>query len=347
MRNTITYITSALLMFALPLGASAASSRPTCSLTISTEQGRHTVTKSEDISVVAGEAVTLSWKSKNAKDAEDSNGKTISTSGTLSTTVSQETTYEYTFSNGNRKTTCEVTLTPVEISIDPVSGNSSRPTFSGTAEGMKSIVLTVRKEGTSRKLFEKSVRVRDGEWSIRSTKSLSSGAYEVSLRESKRSKSTLLAETVAVGEASVGTAQVSIATIPLLTGGSTRDGATVPVSYLQVRNTGRSHATLSSFTVQQRGSASTNAIASLTVVDSLGTTVGTSSAYPFKNGAASIPIASTLQPGEMRLYTIKATVGNTRTELYKNLMLDVSGATLNGTPSAQFPLRGTTWTLIP
>lgn len=350
MRNTYTYVASlagALLIFMLPLGASAASLRPTCSLTITTEQGTYTTTKSEDITVTKGEQVEFTWRSKNAKEAENEEGDTIALTDTRTSTITNNGEYTFTFSNGSRKATCSAEFTVVDVSIDPVISTASRPTFTGSAEGMKSVTVTVRKEGTSKKLFEKSVRVKNGEWSVRSSKTLSGGVYEITLKESRKAKHAVATETVTVGSTATGSATVSVATIPLLTGGTVRDGATVPVSYLQVRNTGSTHATLSSFSVRQAGTAHTDSIASLTVVDSLGTTVGTSSAYPFKNSIATIPTTSTLAPGEMRLYTIKTTAGNTRSQLYKNLMLEVSAITLNGRAAASFPLRGTTWTLIP
>lgn len=139
---------------------------------------------------------------------------------------------------------------------------------------------------------------------------------------------------------------LTVTTVPLLAGGNAKAGASVPVSYLQLRNTGTEAVHLSGFWVKQNGSAPESVVAQLTTVDDKGGSRGASGSNPFDDGEAFAPTDATIAPGGIKLFTIKAVMGSNLTaHLFKNLKIDVTGVDTNGGIRASFPLRGTTWTL--
>lgn len=220
---------------------------------------------------------------------------------------------------------------------------AEKPTLRGEAEDVTSIRLEIYKEGSTKRLFKsKETKVRSDAWSIKVTKKLSDGVYAVHVYGDKKKLGT---ETLVIGEDAKG-GTLSVNSIPLLSGGGTRAGATVPVSYLQVRNTGSASTTLTAFNLVQNGSADPMSVSTLEVVDDRGATRWYTSGLPWKNKTAPAGLSYTMEPGELRLFTIKATLAPTAmSEAGKNLMLDVASVTSNGTLTSSLPIKGTVWSI--
>lgn len=149
----------------------------------------------------------------------------------------------------------------------------------------------------------------------------------------------------------LGPTTLRVASIPLLTGGTTGAGVSVPVAYLQVANVGSFATLLKGFQLQQRGSTPDTAIVELSTIDDSGlfraSTSGTSVA-PFVNRGGLAPASVVLMPGQQRLFTVRASTAFQATVLRgTQLQLDVTGLETapEGTIEGAFPLRGTTWTV--
>lgn len=336
----------------IPLSAHAASSKPSCTLTVSVGSEDTRITKDGDIIVPESGLFGVAWTSKNAKSAE-LDGSSLSLSGSKTISPKRTTTYEFTFKNGSRKAVCEVTAHIANGSIDGIS-SGAKPTLSGKASGAKKVGVAIYEKGKSKPVFEKkSVSVKRGAWEVKPGKALSKGEYSVVLTGDPDYKfNTLATATLTIGDvnklsAGIGgsaKSSLTVTTLPLLTGGTTRPGASVPVAYLQLRNTGSEAAHVTGFTVKQNGTASANGIASLSTVDDKGGSRATSAANPFKNGSALAPTDAVIAPGAVKLFTIKAQL-DPSAAIGKNLMIDVTGVESNGSEKGAFPLRGTTWTI--
>lgn len=243
-----------------------------------------------------------------------------------------------------------------QINDGSLVATSSKPTLSGTATGTKTVRLTIRKEGSTKTLYtSKLIRVKDGKWKTRVSKKLSDATYEVRLSKSGKTKfldkETLVVDTddTTSNTSSKNSKSVlSVSAVPLLSGGMTRAGASVPISYLKVVNTGKEPIDINGFSVKQNGSASTKSIIGLTASDDTGSTHGsvggTEGTTPFKDGIATVPVYTTVAPGSMRLFTIKAVLSNNASAyIGKQLMIDVASVGTNGSTKGAFPIRGTTW----
>lgn len=142
----------------------------------------------------------------------------------------------------------------------------------------------------------------------------------------------------------------AVALVPLLSGGVVHTSASVPISYLQITNTGKEYASLKGFWVKQNGSASVQSVINFTTIDdkggSQGSSGGTEGTTPFKNGLAFAPTDAMFAPGQMRLFTIRAVLGNNiSSNIGKNLMIDVASIETSARVEGSFPIRGTTWTI--
>lgn len=242
------------------------------------------------------------------------------------------------------------------INESSLEATSHKPMLSGTAEGTKRVRLTIHKEGSSKRFYRsKTIAVKDGKWKTRITKKLADGAYEVALTSSKASRSGALAtEMLVIGDSEKRTARsnttLAVSSIPLLFGGMVRAGTTIPVSYLQVTNVGKETAMVKGFSVEQNGSASAKSVIGLSAVDDKNTAYGSvggiEGSTPFKDGKAFVPITTSLAPGEMRLFTIKAIMeNNVAKHLGTQLKIDVVSVESDASTKAVFPIRGTTWTI--
>jgi hypothetical protein len=154
----------------------------------------------------------------------------------------------------------------------------------------------------------------------------------------------------AESKGTVGTTTLAIQKIPLLRGGIVRAGTSVALSYLQITNVGVEGALLKGFWVKQNGSAPGESIKSLSTVDdkggSRGSAGGTETTTLFKDGIAFAPTDAFFAPGQMRLFTIKATLARDVTAYVgMQLMIDVSSVDTMAAVQGEFPIRGTTWTI--
>ncbi|MEA2702004.1 MAG: hypothetical protein QOE22_713 [Candidatus Parcubacteria bacterium] len=337
-----------LLIAFMPTTAEAATKKPSCTLTVTTAAGEAEITKEGDVIIREGGTLKIEWDSKNAQEAE-LDGEEVAESDSETFTPKRTTTYEFEFKNGSKKAACEVTANVIDGSVDDVT-SGTKPALSGEVSGTKKVNVAIYQK--NKKVFEKkNISVKRGEWEAKVTKALKKGEYEVRLTGDKSydlngiATATLTIgdkNTVSGGGSSKGV--LSVTTIPLLAGGTTRAGATVPVAYLQLRNTGTEAVQVTGFTVKQNGTASGNVITSLSTSDDKGGSRGASAMNPFTSGSAFAPTDAKIEPGAMKLFTIKAMLG-TNAIVGTNLMLDVTGVEGNGTEKGAFPLRGTTWAI--
>jgi hypothetical protein len=238
--------------------------------------------------------------------------------------------------------------------------SSSKPTFSGVATDTKTVKVVVYKEGTSKKVYtSNTLKVRNGKWKVKVSKKLSDGKYDVLLFGKSTKKGAELdrgafqvgavSNTTVVTNGTTG-GTFAVQSIPLLYGGVVHAGTAVPVSYLQITNTGTKEATLNGFWVKQNGSASPDAVIGLTTVDdqggSRGSAGGVEGSSLFSKGVAFVPTSAIFAPGQMRLFTIKAILTkNVAAHLGKQLALDVQSLDVSVKGNGVFPIRGTTWTI--
>jgi len=346
-----------LLFLMLPLFAFAATAKPTCELTVTTTRGSVTIEDKEKILLIKGEAFTTLWESRNAKEAFDDDGDEITLDGSTVHSPKKNKTYTYQFENGSRKAICEVAVQVVEgdFKESSLSTKSVRPTLGGTASGTRSVQVAIYKEGTEKPIFTSNViKVKNGKWSTKVSKSLKKGEYDVVLLgEKKTLLNTIATSTLRIGQTAPVQAPSTTfvaESVPLLNGGTAKGGATIPVSYIQVINIGNAIGKVEAFNIKQNGSASTNAVVGFTLTDNRSTasvSVG-SVARPivFKDGVAKLPVNILIGAGEMRLFTIKAILAPmVGANMAKQLKLDVVSVDTNGKMGGTFPIRGTTWTL--
>lgn len=353
------------LLLSLPSSASAASVKPTCSAKIVTPQGETKTKKETEVSVIKGDTITVSWDSKNAKEAVDADGNKVALSGSTTVVVNDMDTYSYTFKTGSKKVTCSIEASIVGGSIDSSSliTNSSKPKISGTASGTKTVKVTVKAEDSNKTYLNKTIKVKNGKWKAEVTKKLADGRYSVSVF-SGDGEVNLASGTLIVGKSTSNTqsnsnskstnskssSTLSVSLVPLLVGGTAHAGGSVPVSYLKVINVGKEVAVLKGITLKQNGNAGDSAIIGLTTVDdkngsrtSIGGVEGES---PFKNGVATIPMDITFAPDQMLIFTIKAGLTkNISAYVGKQLAIEVSSIDTNANLKGAFPIRGTTWNI--
>ncbi len=347
-----------LLLALVPFSSRAESTKPSCELQVTTKNGTTTVKKTEDILLVQGDTMHITWSSAHAQTATMGNGRIIPLSGTATKTPSKTATYSYRFSSGNARVTCAVTAHIVtgDFTDSSLTTKLSKPTISGTAEGTKSVRVIIYKEGSERVLYTSNViRVKDGEWKAKISKKLVDGVYNVVLLGDKNLElNTITRETLTIGKnvkAPVATEKsdttLVVIPVPLLIGGTARGGSSVSVSYLQVINIGKESATLSGFSMKQNGTAKEESITGFTVSDDSSSFRGaTEVGNIFNNGLAFVPIQVPFAPGQTRLFTIKAILKSDVTPyLGTQLKIDVAGVRATAQLKNAFPIRGTTWTI--
>lgn len=353
--NTIR-ISFVLMMLAFvasaPLSAEAATAKPTCSLEVTTADGdRERTKKSIAITAAEGDEIEIAWDSSRAKEAT-LNGDDIDLEGSKEFTVTKSTDYEFEFfSSASKKTTCTVEVNVLAGTIDStlVSSNN-KPTISGTASGASSLELLVVND-SGKTVFKKTVKVKKEKWSARVSKSLPSGVYDLELRTTKRDGRVLLtSETLTItgknSSAVQSASTLTVANVPLLSGGNVSGGSSVPVAYIQVRNTGSKSTNLSGVWVTQKGTAATSAITMLEVRDDKGVTRGTATntgSLFDKNGKALAPANVELLAGESRLFTVRATA---RAGASGSIVLEVTRLDTASKVSGSLPIPGVTWNII-
>jgi len=340
------------------MSASAASSKISCDVTVTSPQGETELSKKGIVLANAGDKVTIAWESKNAKKATDETGKSIELSGTRTITASEKTTYGFKFANGSKKADCSVTLQIASASIDAdtLTATTNKPMLSGEAEGVRTVRIVIENEKGSRVFKSKDIRVKKGEWKVKVTKSLVAGTYQVTvLGDKKADLNELATEELTIrskdSASNSGTGgPLSVSAVPLLFGGNAKAGTSAPVAYIKVVNTGKVATELKGFDLKQNGSAPTDVVIGFATNDDKGgsrTTIGgTEGTKLFKNNVAFVPLVATIQPGQFRIFTIKAILSAmSGAHSGKQLMLDVSGISSDSSIKAMLPIRGTTLTL--
>lgn len=346
--RTLTIIALAVAIL-LPQGAGAAS-RPSCAITVSSLRGEAVTKKSMEILALPGETLEIAWESAGAKTARDADRDEIELEDSIEIEADRDETYAYTFLNGSRKATCSVEIKVAEAGFDgaPLSTRDATPAIEGSADGVKSVSLRIESLEGKKVATAKEVRVRKGVWEATVSKKLKEGKYVVSLLGPKGYELGVLATTTLEvlgkdGAASGGS--VSVSQLPLLMGGVAANGASVPVAYVQVKNTGKTAASISGIRLKENGSAPDEAVVGFATNDDKGGSRATH-AVSFKNGVATVPLSYTLSPGELRIFTVKASISAAK-RLYGNaeLKIDIAGIETTASVAGSFPIRGTTWVL--
>lgn len=243
------------------------------------------------------------------------------------------------------------------IDAATLSTDKTKPSLTGDAANVATLKVEVLKNG--KRIFKsKTLKVRDGHWKVTSKKKLTTGSYTVVVYDAKdKKKKTLATGTLTVGSTSTGSKSsgksggvISVGALGLLSGGVAAPSASVPVAYIRVQNNSTEAVQLEGFTFKQNGSASGNSVIGFTTSDDKGgsrTTIGGSEGTVlFKNGSTYVPLAATISPNQVRIFTIKATMSkNPGSDLGKQLFLDVAGVTANGGIKASYPIRGVAWTV--
>ncbi len=144
-----------------------------------------------------------------------------------------------------------------------------------------------------------------------------------------------------------GPTNLSVQSVPLLSGGVALPGASVPVSYIQVRNTGTAGALLKGLWIRERGTAPEASVASITTVDDKGVTMHTSTnGSVFTNGRAYATTNSYFVPGQLRLFTVRAQMAPSLSN-YRGtqLRLEIDGIDTDASTTSTFPIAGTAWSI--
>lgn len=343
----------------MPSSTLAATSNPSCVLTVHTDIGTTTIKGRAEVLLQKGSSMEIQWRSTNATKATDVHNDALSLSGMATSSPVKNSKFIYRFSNGSKRVTCEADVTVVTASFatSTLTTNSSKPSISGKILGIGRIQIQIFKIGSTTRFFtSNTLTVRNGIWKTTISKTLPNGRYTINvLGVRNRALNTILTDTLRIGkEASNENKQPTtlvVQPIPLLLGGIARGGSAVAVSYLQVINVGNNPATIHGFSVIQTGTAPTQSVVGLTIADDSGSVGGSvggiSGATPFINNSVSIPLEVTLASKQMRLFTIKAILAN-NVSLYLNtqLKITVSGINTNAeVVKAIFPIQGTVWTI--
>jgi len=260
-------------------------------------------------------------------------------------------------SSFREKLICEITIETGEKIKCSLS--SFKPKISGEDTLSETVKVSVNKKGEDKFLINKSTKVVNDTWKINSSKKFKAGDYEIKIIGLvDRKQKTELVGTLYVGKKSNQLAKVSstlaVSPIPLLFGGVARAGNAVPVSYLQVTNIGKEALVLNGFNLMQNGTASVDVVSGFTLFDgtdaflgSVENVSGPRGSALFKSNAAFFPAVVSFDPGQMRLFTIKAVITNNTGVLSqnfgKNLMLGLTSVDTNGSVRGVFPIRGVSW----
>ncbi len=340
----------------MPATTHAAYTKPVCILLLQTTAGTVAGPGEMDVMLNKGDDLKILWLSVNATKAENKNGDNLPLSGRTVKVPTKKTTYSYTFSKGANEVTCAVTVYPTEghITASTLSSLKKTPTLSGTVDGTDTVSFEIFKDGSKTSVYESDeIEVVDGEWEHTVTKTLANGSYDLvfsgndQLKLNTISKRTLTIGTVAPSDA--GATTIVVQSIPLLVGGVAKKNQTVGLSYLQVLNVGLKPATITGIRVKQTGTASTDAVLSLTAIDDTELAkgqVGKEGDSPFDSDEALIPITLTLKSKETRLFTLKAIMADDVSDYVGDtLKLVVAGVDSRSGVKGTFPIKGVTWTI--
>ena len=354
----VTVIGIIVTLLFMPFVSLASSEKLSCMLTATTSFGNVLLQEKQSVQMRAGDMITIAWKSENATKGFDIHNNKIDLNGSATSSPTKNTKLNYSFTNGSKKVSCEATVIVAtgSITTTPVSMVPLKPVLAGTASGVKAVHIQIVKEGATKPLYTSNVlRVKSGAWSTKINRTLEKGKYTILLRGDKKTAHNIIATSSLVIGTPTKVLTKSATTfvvepLALLVGGTVKAGASVPVSYLQVINIGKSAGTATSFTLKQNGSASTESVIGFTISNDqsplITKVIATPTSPLFSNGYVVIPVNVVMTPGQMRLFTIKAIIApSVTTDFGKQLKLDVTSVTTNATMQSLFPIRGTTWTI--
>lgn len=247
--------------------------------------------------------------------------------------------------------TLATTIAVGSIDVSALRSTDSNPTLSGIAFGVQALQLSVREGGSGEVLYtSEDIAVTNDRWKATIEEELPDGIYTVELRALEGFAFVVKPTGTLTVDTRPADATLVITPINLLRGGSVEAGASIPVSYLQVTNTGSSPATLEGFWVRQNGSASSQAVIGLMTLDDQGAltgfSLGEANGALFSDDLGFAPAEATLEPGQTRLFTIRALL-TPHTSPYSGtqLMIDVVSVDTTSSGQGTFPIRGTTWTI--
>ena len=283
---------------------------PTCLLTLHTSGADTQSVQQGTVTLSEGETLTVDWSSMNASSATV-NGKADSQlSGTESYTPHATTTYTYTFNTGKNEVSCSVlvNVTPKPVVTVSVPVVTPKPVIQPPKVTPPVVVVP------------------------------------------PVTPPVVTPPITPVPSVPLGPTTLVVWNIPLLSGGTVHAGQSVPVSYLQVTNVGKASTVITGFWITQTGSAPASRIIGLSVVDDRGKTQGSvggsEGSSPFTGYVALASTNTHFEPGQLRLFTIKAKVSSNVSSLVgTTVTLDVTGVQSEATVDGKFPIRGTTWTI--
>lgn len=334
------------LVLAFPMPSRAAtSSRPSCMLGVLTPSGTSFIQGHGVTPILKDQTLILVWLGSDADTAVSQTGATVPLLGYTMMRADQPATYAYTFSSSAGSVTCSTDIEIVRATFDSVSGNSDGEDveLSGTVFGTESVRVTLSRNGTP--VSTTDVDARGDRWELALRDDLNDGLYTVVVTNasSQFSQVELARSTFYVGDVPATT--LSASPVALLFGGTARAGGSVPVAYVKLANTGAQAATISGFDLAQNGSAPGSSVIGFTTSDDKGGSLSSVSGS-FQNNRTFVPLAATINPGQFRIFTLKAQVaGNAGAYSGTQLKIDVTGVRSAGSVTGTFPMRGTTWTL--
>lgn len=333
----------------------AAEVGPICVLLLKTNSGSLVTTGVSDVMLNKGDDLEIYWFSGNATRAENTAGDEVALTGKAAVSPQNKTKYTYTFSRGAKEMECSVVVNPVEgkVTTRALSTTDTTPTISGTAKNTKTVSFEIFKTGIKKPVYESgSVKVVRGVWKKTVSDSLTKGAYTLVLSGSETLKlNTISSERLTIGSTVSNNTSgvILVKQIPLLVGGIAKGDQTVGLSYLQILNTSLEPVAITGIRVNQTGTASTDTILTLSATDDTGLhkgQIGKIGSSPFKSNEALIPISLTIEAKSMRLFTLKAILGNDITDDIGNtLKITVVGVESQSLVKGTFPIRGAVWTL--
>lgn len=238
------------------------------------------------------------------------------------------------------------------IDSDTLTAKYGKITLTGEAD-VEEVRVYIKNEKGKTVYKSKDIEVEDGEWESKISKKLKVGEYEVSLR-GKDGKKLVELESGTLEilsknsskKSSKTSGTLAVSMVPLLSGGTAAPGSSVPVSYIQVKNTGSTTVSIDGFNLSENGSAPDTVVTGFSVSDDKGGSRATMEGT-FKKGLAFVPLKADVAPGQLRIFTIKAILSNSfGSSAGTQLKIDVAGVeTKAKSIKAAFPLRGTTFVL--
>jgi len=262
------------------------------------------------------------------------------------------------------------TFAAVKGEFDQASliSTTTRPTLSGEISGASVVRVLVENEKGKNVYKSKDIKAKGGEWKTKVSKLLTVGKYKVTLYSVQSGKQsivttgtlTILSKKGTPTTSSSGTKKpttssasggtLSASPVPLLWGGNAAHGASIPVAYVKLINTGKTTTSIDGFRLIENGSAPDDVVIGFSVSDDKGgsraTIGGFEGSKQFNKGSAFVPLPATLAPGQLRIFTIKAILSrDSGIHFGKQLLIDVAGVEGKASTKGTFPMRGTTWTL--